>query len=654
MKSLWNDADAAACGNDHLAMRVYSSQLIGRDDNLVLHGGGNTSVKMTMTDLFRESHEALCVKGSGWDLATIEAGGFAPLRLDALIRLSKLDVLTDSDMVRSMRAALLDPGAPNPSVEAILHAVIPFRYVDHSHADAVVTLTNTADGQQSVRQLYGDRVVIVPYVMPGFELARKVADLAGDIDWNSVEGMVLMGHGLFTFAETARESYERMIGLVTEAEQQIGPRPAQAVPGANAPDLLELARLRGATSRAAGFAMLARADRSDAAIAFSGRDDVADIASRGPLTPDHVIRTKRIPLVVDGEAEEAIDDYVDGYNDYFSAHGNGNLTRLDPAPRWAVRPGSGSVAFGRSPKDVDIVSDIVAHTIGCIEDAERISAWRPLGAAEIFAVEYWELEQAKLKKDPVSAIFRGKVALITGAASGIGKATAEMFIEQGAVVAAIDIDPAVQSSFNGSTAAGIVCDVTDPVAIESAVRETVSRFGGIDVVVSNAGIFTAGATIAEMDEEAWARSMDVNLSSAMLLLRASAPFLALGVDPAVVIVGSKNVPAPGRAAAAYSVAKAGLTQLARVAALELADSGVRVNTVHPNAVFDTGIWTEEVLAGRAVRYGMTVEEYKKSNLLGVEVGSADVARMVAAMAGPLFAKTTGAQVPVDGGTERVV
>jgi NAD(P)-dependent dehydrogenase (short-subunit alcohol dehydrogenase family) len=192
------------------------------------------------------------------------------------------------------------------------------------------------------------------------------------------------------------------------------------------------------------------------------------------------------------------------------------------------------------------------------------------------------------------------------------------------------------------------------VAIDSAVRETVSRFGGIDVVVSNAGIFTAGATIAEMDEEAWARSMDVNLSSAMLLLRASTPFLALGVDPAVVIVGSKNVPAPGRAAAAYSVAKAGLTQLARVAALELADSGVRVNTVHPNAVFDTGIWTEEVLAGRAVRYGMTVEEYKKSNLLGVEVGSADVARMVTAMAGPLFAKTTGAQVPVDGGTERVV
>ncbi len=654
MQNRWDDREATACSNDALALRVYSSRLIGEDTDLVLHGGGNTSVKTVMTDLFGERQEALYVKGSGWDLATIEAGGFAPLRLDALIQLSQLDVLSDSDMMRSMRAALLDPMAPNPSVEAILHAIIPLRYVDHSHADAVVTLSNTVSGEQAVRAIYGDRVLIVSYVMPGFDLAKKVATLTTDLDWNTVEGMVLMGHGLFTFADTARESYDRMIRLVSEAESGIGPRPARPVQADKEPRLLELARLRLAVSRVAGFAMLAHFDGSPSSSVFSARQDAAKIATRGPLTPDHVIRTKRLPLIVDGDIDGAVSEYVRAYDDYFDTHGTGQLTRLDPAPRWALWPALGNVAFGRSQKDVGIVSDIVTHTIACIEDAERVSEWAPLGAADIFAVEYWELEQAKLDKNATARPFQGKVVLVTGAASGIGKATTEEFLEQGAAVAALDIDPGVTATFDGPNILGLVCDVTDAAAVEEAVANAVERFGGLDVVVSNAGIFTAGATIAKMDRTAWDRSIDVNLSSAMLLLRASAPFLKLGIDPAVVVVGSKNVPAPGRAAAAYSVAKAGLTQLARIAALELAAAGVRVNTVHPNAVFDTGIWTDEVLAGRAARYGLTVEEYKTNNLLGAEVRSGDVARMVVAMAGPLFAKTTGAQIPVDGGTERVV
>lgn len=227
MKNLWNEDEAAACGDDPLALRVHSSRLIGRSSDLVLHGGGNTSVKAEFTDIFGTRHEVLYVKGSGWDLATIEAAGFAPVALDALLQLSRFDVLSDADMVRAQRAAMLDPGAPNPSVEAILHALIPFRFVDHTHADALVTLTNTPDGEARIRELYGDRLLVVPYVMPGFVLAKKVAQMTEGIDWATLEGMVLMNHGIFSFADDARESYARMIDLVTEAEQALGTAPTK-------------------------------------------------------------------------------------------------------------------------------------------------------------------------------------------------------------------------------------------------------------------------------------------------------------------------------------------------------------------------------------------------------------------------------------------
>tara|TARA_B100000959_G_scaffold207644_1_gene217927 strand:+ start:277 stop:2238 length:1962 start_codon:yes stop_codon:yes gene_type:complete len=653
VKNLWNDSDAEACGEDLLALRVYSSRLIGQDPNLVLHGGGNTSVKSSYTDLFGDHHEVLYVKGSGWDLETIEAEGFSPVRLDVLLRLARLPSLTDSDMVRAQRGALLNPSAPNPSVEAILHAIIPYRFVDHSHADAVVTLTNTAQGEERIRSLYGNRVLIVPYVMPGFDLAKKVAEMTLETDWAELEGMVLMNHGLFTFSDDAKSSYDAMIQLVSEAELEIGPRTTPAVVST---DLcaLDLARLRSAVSRSAGCPMLARINQSDASQDFAARSNVADIATRGPLTPDHVIRTKRLPLIVEGDFTESLVRYTQDYEDYFVRHSSDHHTRLDSAPRWAVWPGQGTVAFGRSLKDLYVVGDIVEHTCSAIADGEHLGGWRALPAEDIFAVEYWELEQAKLKKSGTSLPFQGKIAMVTGAASGIGRACVESLVEGGAVVAALDIDTDVAGMFSGTNILGLRCDVTDGLAIKNAVERTAQQFGGLDIVVSNAGIFTAGATIDNLDDADWDRSLDVNLTAAMRVLRASVDYLKYGIDSAIVIVGSKNVPAPGPGAAAYSAAKAGLTQLARVAALELASHGIRVNTVHPNAVFDTAIWTEEVLAGRAAHYGLTVSEYKTSNLLAQEVRSRDVAAMVCAMAGPDFSRTTGAQVPVDGGTERIV
>ena len=655
MKDLWDDDDAAECRDDLLTLRVYSSRLIGQSADLVLHGGGNTSVKASFTDIFGVAHDVLYVKGSGWDLATIEAGGFAPVKLDSLLQLSRFDRLSDADMVRAQRAAMLDPSAPTPSVEAILHALIPYRFVDHTHADAVVVLSNTPDGEARIRSLYGDRMLIVPYVMPGFVLAKKVAELTAGIDWSKLEGMVLMNHGIFSFADDAKESYQRMIHFVSQAQDALGQRPSPSplVDGVAVPPLA-LATLRREVSRVAGTAMLARFDGTPASHAFANNENVRDIATRGPLTPDHVIRTKRVPLIVDGEPASAVDSFARKYQAYFEENTDGTLTILDSAPRWAVWPTKGTVAFGTRATEVSIVSDIVAHTIGAISDAERLGGWCSLPAADIFAVEYWELEQAKLSKAPAGLPLQGRCAVVTGGASGIGYACAVALAKQGAQVTVLDMDPAVTSVFDLPAIHGVVCDVTEAAGVRDAIDASVAHTGGLDILVSNAGIFSASNLVGEMPEEEWQRSLDINLSGAMHAVRQSIPYLRLGWEPAVVIIGSKNVPAPGPGAGAYSVAKAGLTQLARVLALELAGDGVRVNTVHPNAVFDTAIWTEEVLASRAARYGMSVEAYRKSNLLHQEVTSNDVAAMVCAMAGATFRCTTGAQVPVDGGTERIV
>ena len=655
MKDLWDDDDAAECRDDLLTLRVYSSRLIGQSADLVLHGGGNTSVKASFTDIFGVAHDVLYVKGSGWDLATIEAGGFAPVKLDSLLQLSRFDRLSDADMVRAQRAAMLDPSAPTPSVEAILHALIPYRFVDHTHADAVVVLSNTPDGEARIRSLYGDRMLIVPYVMPGFVLAKKVAELTAGIDWSKLEGMVLMNHGIFSFADDAKESYQRMIHFVSQAQDALGQRPSPSplVDGVAVPPLA-LATLRREVSRVAGTAMLARFDGTPASHAFANNENVRDIATRGPLTPDHVIRTKRVPLIVDGEPASAVDSFARKYQAYFEENTDGTLTILDSAPRWAVWPTKGTVAFGTRATEVSIVSDIVAHTIGAISDAERLGGWCSLPAADIFAVEYWELEQAKLGKAPAGLPLQGRCAVVTGGASGIGYACAVALAKQGAQVTVLDMDPAVTSVFDLPAIHGVVCDVTEAAGVRDAIDASVAHTGGLDILVSNAGIFSASNLVGEMPEEEWQRSLDINLSGAMHAVRQSIPYLRLGWEPAVVIIGSKNVPAPGPGAGAYSVAKAGLTQLARVLALELAGDGIRVNTVHPNAVFDTAIWTEEVLASRAARYGMSVEAYRKSNLLLQEVTSNDVAAMVCAMAGATFRCTTGAQVPVDGGTERIV
>jgi rhamnose utilization protein RhaD (predicted bifunctional aldolase and dehydrogenase)/NAD(P)-dependent dehydrogenase (short-subunit alcohol dehydrogenase family) len=652
----WDDAEAAAFAGP-LAERVYTSRLLGRDAALVLHGGGNTSVKIAEPDIFGRDRHLLYVKGSGWDLATIEAAGFAPVRMDVLLALAELDALSDAEMARQLRLATCDPAAPAPSVEAILHALLPFRFVDHTHPDALLSVMNTPSGRERIDAIYGDRVVVVPYVMPGFLLARACAvELRRGLHAGSV-GMVLMNHGLFTWGETARESYQRSVDLVAEAEAYLrahgaweaGGHGREQVPVARG----ALARLRSDLSAAAGTPLVVRRVESPNGLAFARRPDVERVSQSGPATPDHVIRTKRVPLV--GRDVAA---YVEAYGRYFAANAGRSaapLTMLDPAPRVVLDEELGLVVAGPTAAAAEAAGDIYAHTIDIIERAERLESWQALPEGDVFDVEYWELEQAKLKSTAKAPPLAGEIALVTGAASGIGRACVEALAARGAAVAGLDIDPAVDDAGRGPGYLGLECDVTSEASVVDALEAAVRRFGGLDVVVLNAGIFPASAPLETLGLDAWRRTMGVNLDANLVLLREAYPLLRLSPRGGrVVVVGSKNVPAPGPGAAAYSASKAALTQLARVAALEWGADGIRVNVVHPNAVFDTGIWSDEVVERRAASYGLSADEYRRNNVLRTEVGSADVARLVCELCGPAFAKTTGAQIPIDGGNERVI
>ena len=656
MKNLWDVSEGNRCSDDPLAIRVYSSRLLGAESDLVLHGGGNTSVKTFETNIFGDREEILYVKGSGWDLATIETAGFAPVKLEVLKNMVLLDDLNDSDMVKYQRAAMTEPNAPNPSVEAVLHAIIPFKYVDHTHADAVVTITNTSNGKEKIREIYGDNMLIIPYVMPGFILAKKIYERTKKLNWKKCRGMILMNHGVFTFDDDAQKCYQKMIDIVTSAEEYIESQNANsaAVSESTEADLKVLSGIRREIMSLSKSSLIARLNSNPEAVGFAKLPNVESIATRGPLTPDHIIRTKQIPVIIGDDHAEEIAKFSDAYKEYFDRNNKSDLIPLNSAPRWAVWKGEGTISFGHNLREAIVIGDLVGHTIKSIQISEALGGWKALPEKDLFEIEYWELEQAKLANKISSKDFEGRIAIVTGAANGIGKATAQALLDKGAVIAALDIDSSIKNLFDDEKILGIECDMTDQRAVQESVESVVREFGGLDLVVSNAGIFPSSENINEITSESWNRSLDVNLTSHQLLLKSTVPFLKNGYEPSVIFVASKNVAAPGPGAASYSVAKAGLTQLARVAALELGSSGIRVNVIHPNAVFDTSIWSDDLIKERAEKYEMSVMEYKSNNLLKTEIGSDDVANLICVMAGNAFLKTTGAQIPIDGGNDRVI
>jgi len=656
MKSLWSDTEAASFSGP-LGARVYTSRLLGRDKSLVLHGGGNTSVKLKEKNVLGEEQELLYVKGSGWDLETIESAGFTPLPLDYLRRLTTLEKLSDPQMVSEMATHSLRAGAPAPSVETLLHALLPHKYVDHTHADAVLSVSNSPDGDKRIRDIYGGRVVVIPYIMAGFDLAAYCARAFPKEATKSTVGMVLLSHGVFSFGADARESYERMVELVAMAQRYLEAKKAWSIglpPASTSAFKREAAaKLRHEVSRAAGFPLLCLCNDSPRFLGFAHHPEVERISQQGPATPDHVIRTKPVPML-----GRNVEGFVSSYRKYFEKNAKTAKepkTVLDPAPRVALDREFGLAAFGRTAKDTRIAEDLYEHTIDVILRAEALGGWRALEDKHTFDIEYWDLEQAKLKKAGAPPVFSGEVALVTGAASGIGRACAEAFLKRGAAVVGLDLNEKIRALFKRPDFLGLPCDLTDANQVSSALDQAVKQYGGVDMLVLNAGIFPASSPIQSITAEAWRAAMTVNVEANLLVMQACHALLKLApAGGRVVVIGSKNVPAPGPGAAAYSASKAALNQLARVAALEWAKDGIRINTLHPNAVYDTALWTAEVLASRARAYNLTVEQYKRNNLLQTEVTSKDVAELAAEMCGALFAKTTAAQVPVDGGTEKLV
>ncbi len=655
MQSRWNDQHAPAA-LDALEACVYASQLIGADPQLLTYGAGNTSVKLQQEDLFGESIDVLYVKASGCDLRDIRADGFTAVDLARVRRLVELDELSDTAMLNELRSARLDTSAAHPSVETIIHAVLPAPAVFHSHPASLLAISNTEDGESRIRDLYGDSVVVVPYAMPGFRAAKLTTEVFRAEVSDTTTGVVLLNHGLVTFGDTPRQAYERTIDLVDAAEGYLAANSiggsSPATQGGPPPiDRIRIAELRSAVSDAAGRPCIMRRHTDAASWAFSQRSDVAEISQQGVATPDQVIWTKRVPLVGTDVAA-----YADAYRAYFDRHVAGrSLRMLDPAPRVILDPEMGMLTAGPDAWSESAAGEVYRQIIDVAERAEGLGGYRALPASDIFDLEYWELEQLKFDRNPHQSEFTGEIAVVTGANSGIGRGCALALLNRGAAVIGLDINPAVTQMTDHIAFLGVACDLSSSDATAAALDRGVERFGGVDMVVAAAGLFPESAPISAHDPVAWSRAMSVNVDGLVQLLSLVHPLLLKApLGGRLTVIGSKNVEAPGPGASAYSASKAAANQIARVAALEWAPEGIRVNSVHPDAVFDTALWTPELLAERAKRYGMSIADYKRRNLLGVEITSAAVGEVVATTLGRVFAPITGSHIPIDGGNERVI
>lgn len=678
MQSNWSDADAkdfvsryAQKGvNEDLALRTYTTRLLGSDPRLVLHGGGNTSVKTKVKDMLGEDVEVICIKGSGWDMGNIEPQGLPAVKLEPLRRLRKLDRLSDEDMVNYQRINLLDSASPNPSVETLLHAFLPHKFIDHVHSTAVLALVDQPDGEAVAREVYGDKVAYVPYTIPGFALAKSVADV---FDENpGVEGLVLLQHGIFTVGDSAKQAYDRMIGFVTLAEERLGRQRKERVEAklpANIASLPEIAPiLRGAVALnrnpMAGTAkrQILNFRSNPAILSYVNGAELARYSQQGVVTPDHTIRTKNWPLLVPApeagrlaewskDVHAAVDAYVAHYHAYFArnnAKSPQKKTELDPLPRVILVPGVGMFGVGASAKDASIAADIAENTVEVITDAESIGEFTPISEYDMFEVEYWSLEQAKLGKSNEKSLAR-QVAVITGGGSGIGAATARAMAKEGAEVAILDrdLDAAKTAAKKiGGKALAVACDVTDPKSVRAAFDAVVSAFGGVDIVVSNAGAAWQG-TIGQVDDETLRKSFELNFWAHQAVAQQATRIMQKqGTFGCLLFNTSKQAVNPGKDFGPYGLPKAATLFLVKQYALDHGKDGIRANAVNADRI-RSGLLTDEMVAARSKARGVSEADYMAGNLLRREVTAEDVADAFVYLA--TASKTTAAVVTVDGG-----
>ena len=675
MKNRWSDGDAAAALEaygargvpEDLALRVYTTRLLGSDPRLVLHGGGNTSVKSRTTDLTGREIDVLYVKGSGWDMGTIEPAGLPAVQLEPLLELAALDALSDEAMVNFQRRNLLDSTAPNPSVETLLHAWVPHAFIDHTHADAVLALTDQPDGESICRDLYGDRAAIVPYIMPGFDLAKACRAISEENP--RAEGLILLKHGIFTFGATAREAYDRMIELVALAERRIEEgrsRPLVAAVGLPTPPPPEAIApvIRGLLAnpledgRHSRFVLDFRTDPR--ILAYVGGAEVERYARVGTVTPDHAIRTKPLPVILpapDGAALEgwaeraaaAVEDYRAEYAAYFERHNprhGGSKTRLDTSPRVVLVPGVGLFGAGPGASAASAAADLAETTVRVITDAESMGGFESITEADLFDIEYWSLEQAKLAGRREGRLARNVVA-VTGGAGAIGRATARAFRALGAEVALLDLPgEALESAAGELGALGVECDVTRDASVDDGLARVVRAFGGLDMLVSNAGAAWQGR-MAEVDDATLRKSFELNFfAHQRVASRSVRVMLAQGTGGCLLFNVSKQAVNPGPDFGPYGLPKAATFGLVRQYAIEHGRDGIRSNGVNADRI-RSGLLTDEMVAERARARGVSEGDYLAGNLLGREVLAEDVGEAFVALA--LARKTTGAVLTVDGG-----
>ena len=682
MKSAWRDRDAdelvtrsrdQGIASD-VALRVYTTRLLGRDPLLVMHGGGNTSLKTVERDLFGEQIRVLRVKGSGWDMAEIEAAGMPAVRLEPLLKLRELARLSDEDMVAFQRANLMDPAAPNPSVETLLHAFLPHTSIDHTHSAAVLSLIDQEFDVPLLTEVYGGRVGLVDYVKPGFALAQASAQV---YEANpGVEGLILRQHGIFTFGDDPKQSYDRMVALVTLAEERLkrGRKTQVFVPAAVpaavaspshvAPILRGLLAFPSNDLDSADDKRVVLEFRTSTAIrAYVDGAEVRSYSQRGVVTPDHAIRTKPWPLVVPAPDDTAIEAFADGaraaaeaylakYREYFIRH-NGvrepAKIALDPYPRVVLVPGLGLFGVGRSVAAARIAADLAVNTVRIVTDAEAIGRYQPVSEADLFDMEYWSLEQAKLGKSNDPA-FAGQVVVVTGGGGGIGAAAARAFAAEGAAVAILDRDGpvagAIASGFKERGLA-ITCDVTDAKSVRAAFDTICATFGGVDIVVSNAGAAWQGE-IGKVADEVLRASFELNFwSHQHVAQNAVRVMLAQGTGGSLLFNASKQAMNPGSGFGPYGLPKAATIALMKQYALEYGGHGIHANAVNADRV-RTGLFAKGLLEERAAARGVSVEEYLRTgNLLKREVKPEDVAAAFVGLA--KARKTTAAIITVDGG-----
>jgi rhamnose utilization protein RhaD (predicted bifunctional aldolase and dehydrogenase)/NAD(P)-dependent dehydrogenase (short-subunit alcohol dehydrogenase family) len=677
MKSAWADRDAEALvahgaksGIDRdLALRIYTTRLLGRDPKLVLHGGGNTSLKTRMRDLLGEDVEVLRVKASGADMAAIEPEGLPAVRLSPLRRLRALAAIADDELVGVERANLIDPAAPNPSVEIMLHAFLPHKFVDHTHATAVLSVIDQPDGEVRCAEVFGGRLAFVPYLMPGFGLAKKAIE--GFERAPASEGLILSKHGIVTFGDSAREAYERMIEMVSLAEDFITrnsksriiatlwrePEPVVAV----APIVRGACSQRDEEAEGA-WRRLVLEFRGGPAVLSLLQSDLSRLSEGGVVTPDHTIRTKNRPLVLPHAekgkledfaraAREAVGTFTADYQNYFERHNKrvgGGERELDPLPRVVLVPGLGLFGLGRTKRDAVIAADIAEEWMAVVADAERIGRFESISEAAMFDGEYWPLERKKLgaRQEPPLA---GQIVAVTGAAGAIGAATAKAFAAAGAEVALLDVNlPAAteQAKAIGATALPVACDVTDAASVRAAFGAVAENFGGVDILVSNAGGAWQGR-IGEVDEDILHKSFELNFYGHQRVAQAAVKImLAQGTGGCLLFNVSKQAVNPGPNFGPYGVPKAALLALMRQYALDYGADGIRANAVNADRI-RSGLLTPDMIAARAKARGLSEKDYMGGNLLGREVTAADVAQAFLHQA--LALKTTADVTTVDGG-----